>query len=160
MLCLCLCFHYWYCLFVWIALRSWAASSARCFACSIGRVKGRPWHFWGDRSRLTGVPQKVPLSKRMKLAAIPLVLTPICPSPSLLERPAEQHLGLVQRQFIFVKAVYIMNYYYYYYYNYYCYYCLITYYCLLLLVCLLPGAAPASGRGAAPRSARGPPCSY
>ena len=30
--------------------------------------KGTPWHFWEETSRLTGVPQKVPLSKNKKFA--------------------------------------------------------------------------------------------
>ena len=46
--------------------------------CQIGE-KGTPWHFWEDESRLTGIPKNVPLSKTMKFAATPLVLTPFVP---------------------------------------------------------------------------------
>ena len=40
--------------------------------------KGTPWHFWEGKSRLTGVPQEVPLSnKTINIAVTPLVLTQI-----------------------------------------------------------------------------------
>ena len=41
--------------------------------------KGTPWHVREDKRRLTGVPQKIPLSKNMKSAVTPLVLTPFVP---------------------------------------------------------------------------------
>ena len=41
--------------------------------------KSTPWHFWEDKSRLTGMPKKVPLSKNLKIAVTPLVLTPFAP---------------------------------------------------------------------------------
>ena len=41
--------------------------------------KGTPWHSWEDYSRLKEIPKKVPLSKKLKFAVIPLVLTPFVP---------------------------------------------------------------------------------
>ena len=46
----------------------------------LGKKVHQAWHFWEDRSRLTGE-HKNPLSKNMKFAVNPLVLTPCCPFP-------------------------------------------------------------------------------
>ena len=42
--------------------------------------KGTPWHFSEDKSKLTGVSEKS-LSKNMRFAVTPLVLTPFRPFP-------------------------------------------------------------------------------
>ena len=41
--------------------------------------KGAPWHFWGDKSRLTGVPKRSLCQKSITFAVTPLVLTAFVP---------------------------------------------------------------------------------
>ena len=55
----------------------------RCKSHELWQIgeKGTPWHFWEHKSRLTGVHKKS-LSKNMKFAVTPWVLTPFCPFPS------------------------------------------------------------------------------
>ena len=64
------------------------------------RKKVRPWHFWEDNSRLTGLPKKS-LCQKPGVCSDPISADPICPSPS--------------------KSYYYYYYYYYVYCNYYYY---------------------------------------
>ena len=51
---------------------------------TFGRLgeKGTPWHFWGDKSRLAGVPKKVPPSKNIKICSDPISADPLCSFPT------------------------------------------------------------------------------
>ena len=61
----------------------------RCKVMSFDRFgeEGTPWHFWEDKSKLTGVPKKSLCQKACKYAVIALVLTPFVPfqCPLLLQ---------------------------------------------------------------------------
>ena len=48
------------------------------------KEKGTPWHFWEDKSRLTGAPKKIPVKKH-EIRSDPSSADPICPFPKALE---------------------------------------------------------------------------
>ena len=48
--------------------------------------KGAPWHFWEDKSRLPGVPQKVTVEKH-EICVDLISADPICPFPSAAKEP-------------------------------------------------------------------------
>ena len=51
-----------------------------------------PWHFCADKNRLTGVPPKS-LSKNVKFAVTPLMLTPFLPFWTLRSVPSQDKAG-------------------------------------------------------------------
>ena len=58
----------------------------RCKSSEFRQIvkKGTPWHFWEDKSRLTEVPQKVPLSTKTKICSDPISADPIRPFPNVI----------------------------------------------------------------------------
>ena len=57
------------------------------------REKVTPRHFWEDKSRLTGVPQKSLSNKTFKFAVTPLALTPFVPFRPTLRRAPPRGVG-------------------------------------------------------------------
>ena len=71
--------------------------------------KGTPWHFWEDKSRQTGVPQKSSSVEKqvMESAATPLALTPFAPFRRLAA--PRQGVGAVQDDCTYIY-IYIYTY--------------------------------------------------
>ena len=57
--------------------------------------KGTPWHFWEDKSRLTGVPKKSLCQNLHEICSDPIRADPICPFPEGFGNPGS---GFVRKR--------------------------------------------------------------